>query len=259
MKRRPTTFLTSATLCVLALLAWVGFHYSSCAGDQVRPVPGGPSDAPADRAWRETRHRMVRLQIESRGVRDAAVLAALREVPRHLFVPESYRRRAYRDGPLPLGYDQTISQPYIVAFMTEALQFKGDEKVLEIGTGSGYQAAVLAEVCDEVFTIEIVESLALRSRALLADLGYDNVHVRAGDGYRGWPEEAPFDAIIVTAAPDHVPKPLVDQLKVGGRMILPVGDQVQELVVLDKTAQGPILRSVLPVRFVPMTGEVRRK
>jgi len=259
MKRKPTTFLTPATLCVLLLVAWIGLHNSSCAGHELRPVPGGTSDAATDRAWRETRHRMVREQIESRGVRDAAVLAALREVPRHLFVPESYRRQAYRDGPLPIGYDQTISQPYIVAFMTEALRIKGNEKVLEIGTGSGYQAAVLAEVCDEVFTIEIVESLAERSRVLLADLGYDNVQVRAGDGYRGWPEEAPFDAIIVTAAPDHVPQPLIDQLRVGGRMILPVGDQSQELVVLEKTTTGMIRRSVLPVRFVPMTGEARRQ
>ncbi|HEQ60309.1 MAG TPA: protein-L-isoaspartate(D-aspartate) O-methyltransferase [Firmicutes bacterium] len=197
--------------------------------------------------------------MEARGVKDPKVLAALRKVPRHLFVPEAERSSAYADHPLPIGEGQTISQPYIVAFMTEQLRLKGGEKVLEIGTGSGYQAAVLAEIGGEVYTIEIVEPLATRAAALLEQLGYQNIHVKSGDGYQGWPEHAPFDAIMVTAAPDHVPQPLVDQLKVGGRMILPVGDWFQDLRVVVKTEQGVLQQDVLPVRFVPMTGEAQKR
>ena len=200
---------------------------------------------------------MVRSQIAARGVRDPRVLEALVQVPRDRFVPPEYRRNAYDDSPLPIGYEQTISQPYIVAYMTEALGLRGDERVLEIGTGSGYQAAVLAEIVPEVWSIEIVEPLGERARATLAELGYDNVHVRIGDGYQGWPEEAPFDAIILTAAPDHVPQPLVDQLAVGGRMILPVGRRHQELALLERTPEGVERRELLPVRFVPMTGEAQ--
>ncbi len=183
----------------------------------------------------------------------------MRRIPRHRFVPESLSAHAYDDRPLPIGHDQTISQPYIVAFMTEALELGGDEKVLEIGTGSGYQAAILGQVARQVFTIEIVDPLAKSAGKLLAEMGYENIHVRSGDGYRGWPEQAPFDAIMVTAAPDHVPKPLVDQLRVGGRMILPVGDFSQELMLIRKTKNGIIKRSVLGVRFVPMTGEARKR
>ncbi len=202
------------------------------------------------------REQMVAAQIAAREVRDARVLAAMRAVPRHEFVPADLRARAYEDTPLPIGHAQTISQPYIVAFMTEQLAPKPVHRVLEIGTGSGYQAAVLSKLVAEVFTIEIVEPLAKRAAADLARLGFKNVHVRAGDGYQGWPDAAPFDAIIVTCAPDHVPEPLVRQLREGGRMVIPVGDfGAQQLYVLEKRA-GKIERSaVLPVRFVPMTGK----
>jgi protein-L-isoaspartate(D-aspartate) O-methyltransferase len=181
----------------------------------------------------------------------------MQEVPRHEFVPKEYRAEAYDDRPLPIGMNQTISQPYIVAYMTEALELKGGEKVLEIGTGSGYQAAVLAEIAGEVYTIEILEPLARNAEKTLERLGYENISVMAGDGYRGWPEHAPFDAIIVTAAPDHVPEPLVEQLDVGGRMILPVGDWFQKLIVITKDEEGVTQREDLPVRFVPMTGEAQ--
>lgn len=201
---------------------------------------------------------MLENQLIPRGIDDPRVLAALAAVPRHLFVPEKQRRAAYDDSPLAIGYGQTISQPFVVAFMTQAVALGGDERVLEIGTGSGYQAAVLGELAAEVWTIEIVPELAQRSRALLAELGYDNVHVREGDGYRGWPEHAPFDAIVVTAAPDHVPAPLLDQLAPGGRMVLPVGGERQELLLIEKDAAGALTeREVLPVRFVPMVGEAR--
>jgi protein-L-isoaspartate(D-aspartate) O-methyltransferase len=205
------------------------------------------------------REQMVAQQIEAREVRDPRVLAAMRRVPRHLFVPPSLADEAYDDHPLPIGEGQTISQPYIVALMTELLGLKGGERVLEVGTGSGYQAAVLAETAGEVYSVEILEPLARSASATLAGLGYGGVHVRAGDGYLGWPEAAPFDAIVVTAAPDHIPQPLVDQLKPGGRLVIPVGVSYQELVVCTKTAAGITRRSVIPVRFVPMTGEgVRR-
>jgi protein-L-isoaspartate(D-aspartate) O-methyltransferase len=202
---------------------------------------------------------MVDRQLAGRDISDRRVLAALGKVPRHRFVPAHLLSQAYADYPLPIGHEQTISQPYVVAFMSQALRLEGDERVLEIGTGSGYQAAVLGELAREVYTIEIVEPLAQRATSLLAELGYDNVHVRAGDGYRGWPEHAPFDAIMVTAAPDHVPQPLVDQLAPGGRMIIPVGAISQDLVLIERTARGVTRRQVLPVRFVPMTGEAERR
>ena len=175
------------------------------------------------------REKMVETQIKGRGVKDPRVLSALLKVERHRFVPKKYLNSAYLDQPLPIGEGQTISQPYIVALMTELLELKGNEKVLEIGTGSGYQAAILAELAKEVYTIEIIESLALRAKNRLLELGYQNIRVKAGDGYLGWPEAAPFDAIIITAAPDHIPKPLVEQLKEGGRMVVPVGSYTQEL------------------------------
>jgi protein-L-isoaspartate(D-aspartate) O-methyltransferase len=190
-------------------------------------------------------------------VRDERTLAAMRKVPRHLFVPPEVAGQAYADHPLPIGHGQTISQPYIVGFMTEALHLDGDEKVLEVGTGSGYQAAVLAEIVSRVYTIEIVAPLAEEARARLKDLGYSNVEVRAGDGYQGWPAAAPFDAIIVTAAAPRIPEPLMEQLSDGGRLILPVGDAVQELVVVTRRGDRFEKKRVLPVRFVPMTGEVR--
>jgi protein-L-isoaspartate(D-aspartate) O-methyltransferase len=201
---------------------------------------------------------MVREQIEARGVRNAAVLAAMGAVPRHELVPESVREHAYEDRPLPIGHLQTISQPYVVAAMSEALDLGPEERVLEIGTGSGYQAAVLSGLCREVFSIEIVAPLAERARTELARLGYDNVQVRSGDGYRGWPEQAPFDAIVVTAAPDHVPQPLLDQLALGGRLVMPVGDTFQELIRITRTEGGFERESLFPVRFVPMTGEARQ-
>ena len=205
------------------------------------------------------RDAMVRQQIEARGVHHRPTLEAMRKVPRHEFVPPGQRAGAYADHPLPIGHRQTISQPYIVAFMTEALDLEAGDRVLEVGTGSGYQAAVLAEIVEEVYTIEIVEPLARESGERLKRLGYTNVHVRAGDGYRGWPERAPFDAIIVTAAAPRIPEALKEQLASGGRLIIPVGDDVQELRLVTRRGDRFEEKSVLPVRFVPMTGEVREK
>ncbi|MFC1476235.1 protein-L-isoaspartate(D-aspartate) O-methyltransferase [Candidatus Zixiibacteriota bacterium] len=205
------------------------------------------------------RARMVETQIERRGVADSAVLEAMRTVPRHRFVPEGYLAAAYADEPLPIGEGQTISQPYIVAYMTEVLELEPGDRVLEIGTGSGYQAAILAEIVDSVFTIEIVKPLAERAESTLTELGYTNTYVRCGDGYRGWPEHAPFQAIIVTAAPDHVPQPLVDQLALGGRLVIPVGEFSQELLVIRRTEKGVLTDTTLGVRFVPMTGEAQRR
>lgn len=197
---------------------------------------------------------MVERQLRSRGIDDPRTLRAMAKVPREKFVPKELASSAYEDGPLPIGYGQTISQPFIVGFMTQQLQPKPTDRVLEIGTGSGYQAAVLAELVAEVYTIEIVRPLAQQAEALLRELGYKNVHVKAGDGYKGWREHAPFDAIIVTAAPDHVPQPLVEQLKEGGRMIIPVGkSSAQRLFLLEKR-DGRIKQTAdIPVRFVPLT------
>ncbi|HEY7515340.1 MAG TPA: protein-L-isoaspartate(D-aspartate) O-methyltransferase [Vicinamibacteria bacterium] len=206
----------------------------------------------------QARERMVVQQIEARGVKDEATLEALRSVPRHLFVPPSVRAEAYDDHPLPIGHGQTISQPYIVAFMTEALAIAPGETVLEVGTGSGYQAAVLARIAAKVYTIEIVEPLAREAEERLAALGYASVSVRAGDGYQGWPEKAPFDGIVVTAAAPRIPAPLKQQLKDGGRLVIPVGDEMQEIVVVTRHGNRFEERRVLPVRFVPMTGEVRQ-
>ncbi len=205
------------------------------------------------------RLRMVETQIERRNITDSLVLKAMRTVPRHIFVPESHRRESYHDGPLPIGHNQTISQPYIVAIMTELLQINATSKVLEIGTGSGYQAAILAEISDSVYSIEIIPELAHRADSLLDSLGYTEAHIKAGDGYQGWPEAEPFDAIIVTAAPPKIPQPLVDQLKVGGRMVIPVGEFHQELMLVQKTEKGVVKKSIIPVRFVPMTGEAQKK
>jgi len=200
----------------------------------------------------DARERMVREQIEGRGIADRRVLAAMRKIERHLFVPEYLRSMAYSDRPLPIGMDQTISQPYIVALMTELLGLAGGEKVLEVGTGSGYQAAILAELAREVYTIEILQPLSLRADALLKRLGYTNIHVRHGDGYLGWPEAAPFDAIIVTAAPDVIPSALIDQLADGGRMVIPVGGYFQELKLVRKVRGRAVMTNIIPVRFVPM-------
>ncbi len=207
-------------------------------------------------AYAGLRARMVERQIAGRGIKNPRVLAALRKVERHRFVPERYRSRAYDDTPLPIGEGQTISQPYIVAYMTEALDPKPSDRVLEIGTGSGYQAAILAELCHHVYTIEIVASLGKRAAALLADLGYRNISVKIGDGYQGWEEHAPFDAIIVTCAPTDVPAPLKRQLKEGGLMVIPVGSGFsQDLLLLRKKGGKLQVESTLPVRFVPMVND----
>ena len=199
------------------------------------------------------RNDMVEGQIISRGVEDPGVLRAMRKIERHKFVPVKYVKDAYRDSPLPIGYDQTISQPYIVAFMTEALELDGSEKVLEIGTGSGYQAAVLAELVKEVYSIEIVRELGEQSEKVLAENGYDNVHIKIGDGYQGWEEHGPYDAIIVTCSPTHIPEPLQQQLEEGGRMIIPVGNTYSQNLYLMEKEDGRIKeKKVLPVRFVPM-------
>jgi len=235
-------------LCFL-VLAWL----CACApGESERATPVAPAD-PLTAA----RLAMVETQIAERGVQDERVLAAMRKVPRHEFVPERSRKLAYADTALHIGHDQTISQPYIVAIMTELAALGPDSKVLEIGTGSGYGAAVLAEVAKEVYTIEILKPLAHEARARLERLGYKNVRCRCCDGYRGWEEAGPFDAIVVTAAPPHVPEPLKRQLKVGGRLILPVGERYQEMRVIERTREGFSEQPLFPVRFVPMTGEVQ--
>jgi protein-L-isoaspartate(D-aspartate) O-methyltransferase len=208
-----------------------------------------------DKPYYAQRTRMVSEQIAVRGIKNAAVLKAMRETPREQFIPPAVRELAYEDRPVPIGYGQTISQPYIVALMTEMLDIKTDQRVLEIGTGSGYQAAILSSLAKEVYTIEIVTELAKSASLTLNRLGYKNVSVREGDGYKGWPEKAPFERIILTAAPTELPKALTDQLKPGGKLLAPIGDHssVQELRVVEKTADGKITsRPVLPVRFVPM-------
>ncbi len=250
----------------------------SDVNEQPAPEPNDPNDKkplrpehkhPAFTERIEERARMVAEQIKARDVNDPNVLKAMRVVPRHAFVQHPNKniwngnlQRAYGDHPLPIGFDQTISQPYIVAFMTEALELRPDSKVFEIGTGSGYQAAVCAEIAQEVYTIEIVEGLAERAEKLLKELGYRNVFVKAGDGYFGWPEKAPFDAIIGTAAAERIPEPLIEQLKPGGRMILPYETALgfQYLVLVTKDEKGELQKkNVMPVRFVPMTGEVQKK
>jgi protein-L-isoaspartate(D-aspartate) O-methyltransferase len=214
---------------------------------------GGGEDPHARR-----RMEMVATQIAARDVKDPRVLEALRRVPRHRFVPDALVDQAYADRPLPIGLGQTISQPYIVALMTELVRPEPSMKVLEVGTGSGYQAAVLAGLVREVYTIEIVPELGQRAEAVLQSLGHANVHVRVGDGFGGWPEHAPFDAIVVTAAPSRIPPPLLEQLAPGGRLVIPVGDSLQELVLVTRTADGYDRRTVIPVRFVPMTGEAQQ-
>jgi len=238
--------LASLAMATALLLA------SACQGEE--PNPPGP-DAKSPDLSLARRTRMVETQIRARGVKDERVLQAMLRVPRHEFVPEDGKAFAYADRPLPIGYDQTISQPYIVAFMTEAVRVKPADKVLEIGTGSGYQAAVLAEIAREVYTVEIVEPLAARAAKDLSRLGYRNVQVLAADGFKGWPQHAPFEVIVVTCAPKEIPPPLLEQLADGGRLVIPVGDTPhQELLLVEKAGGETRRKSILPVLFVPMTG-----
>jgi protein-L-isoaspartate(D-aspartate) O-methyltransferase len=240
---------------------WLGLVLAAGCGQPVPDPTTPPEPGKGGDPYVMERLRMVREQLEppGRGISDRRVLEAMGRVPRHEFVPVELREYAYEDRPLPIGFGQTISQPYIVAFMTECLDPRPTDRVLEVGTGSGYQAAVLGELVAAVYTIEIVEPLAERARADLTRLGYTNVHVKAGDGYQGWPGQAPFDAVIVTCAPESIPQPLVDQLAEGGRMIIPVG-QIwdQHLILLEKEEGQLEQTSVLPVRFVPMTGRAQQ-
>jgi protein-L-isoaspartate(D-aspartate) O-methyltransferase len=227
----------------------------ACAMACMAAVPPTPQDT----ELAEERREMVE-EIRARGVKAPAVLAAMGSVPRHLFIPEGERSNAYEDRPLPIGYEQTISQPYIVALMTSLLDLRPNSRVLEVGTGSGYQAAVLSRLVDQVYSVEIVPALGERARRTLAELGYRNVQVRIGDGYKGWPDAAPFDAIIVTAAPPSIPDPLLKQLKAGGKLVIPVGKTYQDLIVMTRRRDGGFDReNVLPVRFVPMTGEAQSR
>lgn len=245
---RPPAAVQAATGASLASATAV----PAAPGDPVAPDPAAPDP------FTGARHVMVERQIRSRGIADPAVLRAMAEVPRHRFVPSEMTASAYADRPLPIGHGQTISQPYIVALMTELLDLEPGDRVLEIGTGSGYHAAVVSRIAGVVFTVEIVEPLAERARVILAELGYGNTRVRAGDGYRGWPEEAPFDAVLLTAAPPEIPAPLIDQLAVGGTLVAPVGVERQELTVIRRTPTGLVTERITPVRFVPMTGEALR-
>jgi len=235
--------------------AWIALLVFGACSQKAAPAQAVPTEA---ESREQERLHMVSKQIEARGVRDAGVLAAMREVPRHRFVPQSQRARAYEDRPLPIAHHQTISQPYIVALMSELAGVKPGDRVLEVGTGSGYQAAVLAEMGVKVFSIEIIEPLAKQATATLSALGYaKKVEVRHGDGYAGWPEHAPFDAIVVTAAPPKIPEPLKQQLKVGGHLVIPVGKYFQSLLLVTRTKKGFREESVIPVRFVPMTGKAQ--
>jgi protein-L-isoaspartate(D-aspartate) O-methyltransferase len=237
--------------------AWVALFVFGACSQKSGPAHAGPSEA---EPREQERLHMVSRQIEARGVRDARVLRAMREVPRHRFVPEAQRGQAYADRPLPIGHQQTISQPYIVALMSELAAVKPGDTVLEVGTGSGYQAAVLAEMGVKVFSIEIIKPLAKQAKATLSELGYaKKVEVRHGDGYAGWPEHAPFDAIVVTAAPPNIPEPLKRQLKVGGHLVIPVGKHFQSLLRVTRTKDGFREESVIPVRFVPMTGKAQEQ
>ncbi|MGB7413914.1 MAG: protein-L-isoaspartate(D-aspartate) O-methyltransferase [Thermosynechococcaceae cyanobacterium] len=232
-------------MLVLVLLSW---------------FQGGPVWAmtlqPEVDAFSHLRSQMVTTQLQNRGINDPAVLKAMATVPRHHFVLDGYQNLAYADRPLPIGYDQTISQPYIVAYMVASLDIHPNKRVLEVGTGSGYQAAILGQLAKAVYTIEIVSALAKRAQQTLQALGYENIHVKTGDGSIGWASHAPYDAIIVAAAPEHLPEALVDQLALNGRLVIPIGKQNQMLVMLQKTPNGMRKVNTIPVRFVPMTGEV---
>jgi protein-L-isoaspartate(D-aspartate) O-methyltransferase len=247
------------TACrVIAALLLIVVAMGAGAQTPLSPETGELTDSASAERFAALRQHMVRTQIEERGIRDPRVLEAILRVPRHRFVPEEFVDFAYFDSPLPIEAGQTISQPYIVALMTSLLALEQSDRVLEVGTGSGYQAAILAELVDSVYTIEIVDTLAVTAARLLDDLGYDNVIVRSGDGFRGWPEAAPFDAIIVTCAPAEVPQPLKDQLAVGGKLVIPVGEDSQELLLIENAGDSLVTRTEALVRFVPMTGEAEQ-
>lgn len=241
--------LTALTLLALVL---VGCGAPAEQGTAASPAPTSDPDSQYDNA----RRRMVERDLRGRDLTDEKVLAAMARIPRHRFVPEQHRSQAYEDRPLPIGFGQTISQPYMVAVMTQLLELKPGEKVLEIGTGSGYQAAVLAEITPHVYSVEIIEQLAERARDVLQDLGYEQVKTTVGDGYFGWEEHAPYDAIIVTCAPDHIPQPLVSQLRDGGRMVIPIGPPglYQSLWKIERKGDQIVSKNVMGVAFVPMTG-----
>ena len=239
-------------ICILSLSL---LYLSACAVPEISQ--GSSLQEPPFRqtinSFSKKRQQMISTQIQKRGIKNKAVIEAMSQVPRHRFVDASLAHLAYIDSPLPIGYRQTISQPYIVAYMSEMADITSEEKVLEIGTGSGYQAAVIGELAQEVYTIEIIPELAQNARQILKELGYDNVHVKTGDGYQGWPEYAPYDAILVTAAPEQIPSALVEQLALNGRMIIPVGKEYQAIVIITKTPDGLKKQRTIPVRFVPMT------
>lgn len=243
-------------LILLPLCIYLSLFSCSNSANLQNSVEAQTQDANnAKDEYKRERREMVEQHIRARGIEDESVLRAMMKVPRHKFVPENLAKEAYIDSPLPIGLDQTISQPFIVAYMTEAADISKKDKVLEIGTGSGYQAAVLGELAKEVYTIEIIPELAERSTRVLQQLGYKNVFVKTGNGYLGLPEQAPFDAIVVTAAPDEIPQALVDQLAVGGKMVIPVGSENQEMLVIKKTKKGVTEKRTMKVRFVPMTGK----
>lgn len=252
----PAPLCRAVVFCLGPLGALCGgcFTNWSTVIDREQQPPAASEAA----AFLKQREQMVRDQLQARDIKDPRVLAAMLKVPRHEFVPRSIIGSAYDDSALPLMLGQTISQPYIVGYMTQALKLGDAERVLEIGTGSGYQAAVLAEIAREVYTVEILPELSSHAKEILTRLGYVNIRFKVGDGYGGWPEYAPFDAIIVTAAPEHVPQPLIDQLKPGGKMIIPVGRFEQDLELLEKNASGVTRHSTIPVRFVPMTGKAEQ-
>jgi protein-L-isoaspartate(D-aspartate) O-methyltransferase len=232
----------------------------AAAPPELPPASGAAAGSQEADPRAPARRAMVEDQLRARDITDRKVLEVMGRVPRHRFVPDDLQRRAYEDRPLPIGHGQTISQPYIVALMTQLVAPKPGDRALDIGTGSGYQAAVLAELCKEVYGIEIVEPLADESKKRLAGLGYKNVTLRCGDGYRGWKEHAPFDVIVVAASPDHVPQPLIDQLAPGGRLVIPVGGYPQQLTLLTRQPDGKVVRKrVAPVMFVPMTGEAQQR
>ena len=245
MKAQKNLVYLAGMVALAILLCFIAYFFAS------------REKIPEEKTYKIVREKMITQQIKARGIKDKKVLEAMRSIPRHKFVSSDFESSAYKDIPLPIGCGQTISQPYIVALMTELLKLNEKNKVLEVGTGSGYQSAILSKIVNQIYTIEIFEELGISARERLKDLGYSNVKVKIADGYYGWPQEAPFDAIIVTCVSDHIPPPLIEQLKNGGRMCIPVGNvfQVQNLMLVKKEKGKISIKNILPVRFVPMLGE----